>query len=165
MIKQQGSGFAIGTPVRGALGPANNGLHQTGRGGAAGLLRRRPVVEARPAGEPGCSTAIDVETLTAVGASKTIYNLVGCTKILVGSASNNMRGGYGAALAVAPSSPVRAMGMPWSGSIGFQATRSGRERPAAEFETLGTTTERPNKELERTRSTHFVVSPRRSIQC
>ena len=34
----------------------NNGLHQTGRGGAAVSLCRRPVVEARPAGEPGCST-------------------------------------------------------------------------------------------------------------
>jgi hypothetical protein len=32
----------------------NNGLHQTGRGGAALSLCRRPVVEARPAGEAGC---------------------------------------------------------------------------------------------------------------
>ena len=34
----------------------NNGLHQTGRGGVAFAARRRPVVESRPAGEPGCST-------------------------------------------------------------------------------------------------------------
>ena len=34
----------------------NNALHQTGRGGAAGFLRRRPVIEARPAGERECST-------------------------------------------------------------------------------------------------------------
>jgi hypothetical protein len=32
---------------------ANNGLHQTGRGGA---VASRPVVEARPAGEAGCWT-------------------------------------------------------------------------------------------------------------
>ena len=32
----------------------NNALHQTGREGAAGFLRRRPVVEARPAGEREC---------------------------------------------------------------------------------------------------------------
>ena len=32
---------------------ANNGLHQTGRGGA---VASRPVVEARPAGEAECST-------------------------------------------------------------------------------------------------------------
>ena len=35
------------------MGPSNNGLHQTGRGGAAAL---RPVVEAHPAGEPECWT-------------------------------------------------------------------------------------------------------------
>ena len=35
--------------------PQNNGLHQTGRGGVAFASCRRPVVEARPAGEPGCS--------------------------------------------------------------------------------------------------------------
>ena len=34
----------------------NNGLHQTGRGGVALASRRGPVVEARPAGEAGCST-------------------------------------------------------------------------------------------------------------
>ena len=34
----------------------NNGLHQTGRGGAAGVVRRRPVVEARAAGEAQCCT-------------------------------------------------------------------------------------------------------------
>ncbi len=33
--------------------PSNNGLHQTGRGGA---VASRPVVEARPAGEAGCWT-------------------------------------------------------------------------------------------------------------
>ena len=41
---------------------SNNGLHRTGRGGAAGFLRRRPVVEARPAGEPGCSAYLEVRT-------------------------------------------------------------------------------------------------------
>ena len=34
--------------------PQNNALHQTGRGGAAVSLCRRPVVEARPAGEREC---------------------------------------------------------------------------------------------------------------
>jgi len=42
--------------------PQNNGLHQTGREGVAFASRRRPVVEARPAGEPGCSTLIEVAT-------------------------------------------------------------------------------------------------------
>mgnify|MGYP003383420398 CR=1 FL=1 len=37
----------------------NNGLHQTGREGVAFAFRRRPVVEARPAGEAGCSTDLD----------------------------------------------------------------------------------------------------------
>jgi|CXWL01.1.fsa_nt_gi hypothetical protein len=37
---------------------ANNGLHQTGRGGVA-VRSMRPVVEARPAGEPGCSTGFE----------------------------------------------------------------------------------------------------------
>ena len=32
----------------------NKALHQTGRGGVASFLRRRPVVEARPAGEGRC---------------------------------------------------------------------------------------------------------------
>ena len=36
--------------------PSNKGLHQTGRGGVAFASRRRPVVEARPAGEAECST-------------------------------------------------------------------------------------------------------------
>jgi hypothetical protein len=35
--------------------PHNKALHQTGRGGVASFLRRRPVVEARPAGEGRCS--------------------------------------------------------------------------------------------------------------
>ena len=34
----------------------NNGLHQTGREGVAFAFRRRPVVEARPAGEARCWT-------------------------------------------------------------------------------------------------------------
>ena len=38
----------------------NNGLHQTGRGGAAAALRRRPVIEARPAADPGCSRGLNV---------------------------------------------------------------------------------------------------------
>ena len=33
---------------------SNNALHLTGRGGAAVFLCRRPVVEARPAGEREC---------------------------------------------------------------------------------------------------------------
>ena len=37
-------------------GAQNNGLHQTGREGVAHFVRRGPVVEARPAGEAGCST-------------------------------------------------------------------------------------------------------------
>jgi hypothetical protein len=37
-------------------GPYNNALRQTGRGGVAHFARRRPVVEARPAGERECST-------------------------------------------------------------------------------------------------------------
>ena len=36
-----------------STGPQNNGLHQTGRGGA---VASRPIVEARPAGEAECST-------------------------------------------------------------------------------------------------------------
>ncbi len=36
--------------------PPNNGLHQTGREGVAFVSRRRPVIEARPAGEAKCST-------------------------------------------------------------------------------------------------------------
>ena len=36
--------------------PSNKGLHQTGRGGVAFVSRRRPVVEARPAGEARCCT-------------------------------------------------------------------------------------------------------------
>jgi hypothetical protein len=52
------SGFPVGTPMLGRTRPHNNGLHQTGREGAAGSLRRRPVVEARPAGEPECSTDV-----------------------------------------------------------------------------------------------------------
>jgi hypothetical protein len=39
--------------------PYNNGLHQTGRGGVAFASRRRPVVEARPAGEPECWTGVE----------------------------------------------------------------------------------------------------------
>ena len=37
--------------------PSNNGLHQTGRGGA---VASRPVVEARPAGEAGCCTGMSL---------------------------------------------------------------------------------------------------------
>jgi hypothetical protein len=49
------------TPTGSTLAPQNttsqnNGLHQTGRGGVAFASRRRPVIEARPAGEPGCCT-------------------------------------------------------------------------------------------------------------
>jgi hypothetical protein len=38
--------------------PSNNGMHQTGRGGVALAVRRGPVVEARPAGDAGCSTVL-----------------------------------------------------------------------------------------------------------
>jgi hypothetical protein len=44
------------SPVQRIRALSNNGLHQTGRGGVAFASRRGPVVEARPAGEPGCST-------------------------------------------------------------------------------------------------------------
>ena len=44
---------ALGLPAW-SESPYNNGLHQTGRGGAAGFPRWRPVIEARPAGEAGC---------------------------------------------------------------------------------------------------------------
>jgi hypothetical protein len=37
---------------------SNNGLHQTGRGGVAFAFRRRPVVEARPAGEAQCCAGV-----------------------------------------------------------------------------------------------------------
>ena len=39
--------------------PDNNGLHQTGREGAAAS---RPVVEARPAGEAGCYPGVSDAT-------------------------------------------------------------------------------------------------------
>ena len=45
--------FALSSPI---TVPSNNAMHQTRRGGAAGFLRRRPVVEARLAGDCGCST-------------------------------------------------------------------------------------------------------------
>ena len=51
---QQGSMFLSRHILNKA--PSNNGLHQTGRGGVALASRRRPVIEARPAGEPGCCT-------------------------------------------------------------------------------------------------------------
>jgi hypothetical protein len=38
--------------VQSEVASSNNGLHQTGRGGA---VASRPVVEARPAGEAECS--------------------------------------------------------------------------------------------------------------
>ena len=41
----------------------NKALHQTGRGGVASFLRRRPVVEARPAGEGRCWTGTEVAPL------------------------------------------------------------------------------------------------------
>ena len=44
-------GFSVGTSSMREVRPYNNGLHQTGRVGAAAS---RPVVEARPAGEPEC---------------------------------------------------------------------------------------------------------------
>ena len=44
------------SPVARTGSAQNNGLHQTGRGGAAGFPRCRPVIEARPAGEAGCCT-------------------------------------------------------------------------------------------------------------
>mgnify|MGYP007054666839 CR=1 FL=1 len=56
VIKRLGRAFTIGTSRLGGARPHNNGLHQTGREGAAVAFRWRPVVEARPAGERGCST-------------------------------------------------------------------------------------------------------------
>ena len=58
VTKGLGPAFTIGTPRLGCARPYNNGLHQTGREGAAGFLRRRPVVEARPAGEPECCAGL-----------------------------------------------------------------------------------------------------------
>ena len=49
---------ALGLPAW-SESPYNNGLHQTGRGGVALASRRGPVVEARPAGEAGCSTDLE----------------------------------------------------------------------------------------------------------
>ena len=40
--------------------PSNNALHQTRRGGAAVFPRRRPVVEARLAGERECCAGLVV---------------------------------------------------------------------------------------------------------
>ena len=45
----------------------NNGLHQTGREGVAFAFRRRPVVEARPAGEAGCWTERGTERMRIRG--------------------------------------------------------------------------------------------------
>ena len=51
----RGRGHRHAAPRRGPIGgPSNKALHQTGRGGVASFLRRRPVVEARPAGEREC---------------------------------------------------------------------------------------------------------------
>ena len=50
----QGSRSSCKTFMSNSNVPQNNGLHQTGRGGVAFASRRRPVIEARPAGEPGC---------------------------------------------------------------------------------------------------------------
>ena len=44
---------------------SNKALHQTGRGGVASFLRRRPVVETRPAGEGRCSAGVVGGTITA----------------------------------------------------------------------------------------------------
>ena len=58
VTKGLGPAFTIGTPRLGCVRPYNNGWHQPGREGAAGFLRRRPVVEARPAGEPECCAGL-----------------------------------------------------------------------------------------------------------
>jgi hypothetical protein len=42
--------------VQSEVASSNNGLHQTGRGGA---VASRPVVEARPAGEAECWTGVE----------------------------------------------------------------------------------------------------------
>jgi hypothetical protein len=54
----QGSRSSCKTFMSNSNVPQNNGLHQTGRGGVAFPSRRRPVIEARPAGEPECSTLL-----------------------------------------------------------------------------------------------------------
>ncbi len=44
--------------TRSLIGPSNNAMHQTGREGAAFASRRRPIVEARPAGDCGCCAGL-----------------------------------------------------------------------------------------------------------
>ena len=57
-----------------ATAPHNNGLHQTGRGGVAQFVRRGPVVEARPAGEAGCSVGLRMRAgATAAWSSVAAY--------------------------------------------------------------------------------------------
>ena len=54
MNRTANRGFAIGSARLGEARPSNNAMHQTRREGAAGSLRRRPVVEARLAGDCEC---------------------------------------------------------------------------------------------------------------
>ena len=54
--KRRGGVEANGNGVAKIEEPPNNGMQLTGRVGAATAFRWWPVVEARPAGEPGCYT-------------------------------------------------------------------------------------------------------------
>jgi len=100
------------------------------------------------AADPRCSTAVDVQTATAVGTSKRISVFVGWTEIFAGSRSSNPRGGYGGILEVAPGAKVGTVGAPWSGRIsaerseglgeisipsnnGMQLTKAARSAPFA----------------------------------
>ena len=131
-----------GAPIK---GPSNKALHQTRR---QGVPASRAVVEGHLAGERRCSTAVDVQTATAVGTSKRISVFVGWTEIFAGSRSSNPRGGYGGILEVAPGAKVGTVGAPWSGRIsaerseglgeisipsnnGMQLTKAARSAPFA----------------------------------
>ncbi len=52
--RHHAAAFSCGGAVLSNRELSNKGLHQTGRGGVAFAFRRRPVVEARPAGEATC---------------------------------------------------------------------------------------------------------------
>jgi len=95
--------------------PYNKALHQTKGARSGRFAAGHP--EAPFAGEGRCSTAVDVQTATAVGTSKRISVFVGWTEIFAGSRSSNPRGGYGGILEVAPGAKVGTVGAPWSGRI------------------------------------------------
>ena len=117
--------------------PPNNGLHQTGRGGVAFAFRRRPVVEARPAGEAKCCTHVAGPTFTAARASKTT-SLIPVGTIMVAAALPR-RGFYGGMAAVAPESRGGGKGSRWSGWKGQQRAWLGRGLPSSGLGTSGPT--------------------------